>query len=132
MNKLTQSDKGVFQPTLQSFAAESFDQTTTFVDASPSKFIYLIFKYKIKKMDEFFQNADSNLYCGLSPSGAQCGSEQWLFSNVNLLPFVRGTCQNGKDCSTYSNEVCLCPPAANFQTCTCALSAGSATTVSVN
>ena len=69
--------------------------------------------------------------CG-SPSGEQCGSEQWLFSNATLLPFAKGACQNGNEFSTYSNEVCLCPPAADLQTCTCALSAGSTTTVSVD
>ena len=45
---------------------------------------------------------------------------------------MKGTCQNGKDFSTYSNEVCLCPPAADLGTCNCALSTGSTTTVSVD
>ena len=79
-----------------------------------------------------YSNSDYNLDCGLSPNGAQCGSEQWLFSNATLLPFVRGKCQNGKNFSSYSNEVCLCPPAADLGTCTCALSTGSTTTVSVD
>ena len=69
--------------------------------------------------------------CG-SPSGAQCGSEQWLFSNATLLPFVIGTCHNGKDFFTYSNEVCLCPPAADLGTCTCALSTDSTTAVTIS
>ena len=79
-----------------------------------------------------YSNSDYNLDCGLSPNGAQCGSEQWLFSNATLLPFVKGTCQNGNAFSTYSNEVCLCPPAADLGTCTCALSTGSTTTVTIN
>ena len=69
--------------------------------------------------------------CGLT-NGDQCGSEQWLLSNATLLPYAKGTCQNKKDFSTYSNEVCLCPPAADLQTCTCALTTGSTTTVTIN
>jgi len=71
------------------------------------------------------------LDCG-SPSGDQCGSEQWLLSNATLLPYAKGTCQNGKDFSSYSNEVCLCPPAADLGGCTCALTTGSDTTVTIN
>jgi len=76
--------------------------------------------------------ADSNLDCGLS-SGAQCGSEQWLFTNANLLSYAIGTCQNGNEFSSYSNEVCLCPPATDLGTCTCALTTDSTnTTVTID
>ena len=67
--------------------------------------------------------------CG-SPSGAQCGSEQWFLSNATLLPFVKGTCQNGNEFSSYSKEVCLCPPAADLGTCTCALTTDTTVTIS--
>ena len=69
--------------------------------------------------------------CG-SLSGDQCGSEKWLFLNATLLPYVKGTCQNGNTFSSYTNEICLCPPAADLGTCTCALSTGSTTTVTIN
>ena len=78
-----------------------------------------------------FQNEDPNLDCG-SPSGDQCGSEQWLFSNATLLPFVKGTCQNGNEFSSYSNEVCFCPPAADLGECTCALTTDSTTAVTIS
>ena len=84
-----------------------------------------------KILNKLFQNEDPNLDCG-SPSGDQCGSERWLFSNATLLPFVKGTCQNGNEFSTYSNEICLCPPATDLGTCTCALSTDSTTAVTIS
>ena len=69
--------------------------------------------------------------CG-SPSGDQCGSERWLFSDATLLPFVKGTCQNGNEFSSYSSEVCFFPPATELGGCTCALTTGSDTTVTIS
>ena len=69
--------------------------------------------------------------CG-SPSGDQCGSEKWLLLNAALLPYVKGTCQNGNEFSSYTNEICLCPPAADLGTCTCALTTDSTTTVTID
>ena len=69
--------------------------------------------------------------CG-SLSGDQCGLEQWFLSNATLLPYIKGTCQNGNTFSSYTNEICLCPPAADLGKSTCALTTGSTTTVTIN
>ena len=61
----------------------------------------------------------------------QCGSEEWLLSNTQIQPYVRGTCQNGADFSSFSLATCLCPAAADISPCTCGFTASSTTTVTI-
>ena len=68
--------------------------------------------------------------CGI-PLTQQCGSEDWLFSNTTIQPYVTGTCQNGANFSSFSLTTCLCPAAADISPCTCGFTASSTTTVTI-
>ena len=70
--------------------------------------------------------------CG-APLVPQCGSEKWLFTNSTLLQFVKGTCQNGDQFSSYSAAAsCFCPAAADISPCTCGFTDRSETTITID
>ena len=94
----------MFQPILQSFANGGFIFSSTFIDVSSGKFEIEL--KEEKKSNSYFLklNLDARLDNGRYAGGPSCGSEQWLFLNNNLWPYVKGTCQNGIDFFTFNIE----------------------------
>ena len=67
--------------------------------------------------------------CGLNDG---CGSESWLIANSDYLNYVTGgTCKDSTAFSALTQGICLCPPATSISPCTCDLTAGSTTTLTV-